>query len=137
MNTPELRWQQRLRNYSKALERLNAGVDLAQRRTLTDLEQQGLIQSFEFTHELAWKVLKDYFNYQGNNEIYGSRDATKEAFKFGLIENGDVWMDMISCRNRTSHTYDEAISKEIVTKILSQFDEELNELANRLSKIEP
>lgn len=88
------------------MARLNEASDLSRERALTELEQQGLIQSFDFTHELAWKVMKDYFYHQGNNEIYGSRDATRAAFKAGLISNGKEWMKMIVSRNQTSHTCD-------------------------------
>ncbi|SEF46462.1 Nucleotidyltransferase substrate binding protein like [Algoriphagus boritolerans DSM 17298 = JCM 18970] len=79
MNT-KIRWQQRLTNYSKALRQLERAVALSRERELSDLEEQGLIQAFEFTHELAWNVLKDFFAFQGNPDITGSRDASREAF---------------------------------------------------------
>jgi len=72
----ELRWVQRL-STEKALSQLTMAVQLSKQRTLSDLEQQGLIQAFEFTHELAWKTLKDFLNDKGNIEIYGSRDASR------------------------------------------------------------
>ena len=86
-------------------------------KKLSDLEKQGTIQTFEFTHELAWNVIKDYFEYQGNMSITGSRDAVREAFQKGLIVDGDAWMEMIKSRNKTSHTYNKAIAEEIVDKI--------------------
>ena len=64
--TSDIRWQQRLTNYEKALAQLISAVNLARQRSLSELEIQGLIQAFEFTHELAWNVMKDYFLYQGN-----------------------------------------------------------------------
>jgi len=76
----DIRWEQRLGNYSMALAQLSKAVDLAGQRPLSDLEQQGLIQAFEFTHELAWNVMKDYFAFQGNPSITGSRDAARESF---------------------------------------------------------
>jgi nucleotidyltransferase substrate binding protein (TIGR01987 family) len=82
-----------------------------------------LIQRFEFTHELAWNVLKDYFEYKGNTQITGSRDATREAFKNGLIENGDGWMEMIQSRNKSSHTYNEETAKELVRSITETYYE--------------
>lgn len=85
----DVRWKQRLNNFLPAFNQLKAGVELSATRELTDLEKQGLIQAFEFTHELAWNVLKDYFDYQGGNLITGSRDATREAFNKGLIQDGD------------------------------------------------
>ena len=76
----DIRWQQRLASYHKARQRLVSAVQLAAARPLSDLEKQGLIQAFEFVFELAWQVMKDYFLYQGNPEISGSRDAIRSAF---------------------------------------------------------
>jgi len=117
MPSQDTRWIQRLQNYSQALNQLKLAVELSTQRPLTDLEKQGLIQSFEFTHELAWNVIKDYFLYQGNSSITGSRDATREAFQKGLILDGDNWMEMIKSRNQTSHTYNQKVAKDIVEKI--------------------
>jgi nucleotidyltransferase substrate binding protein (TIGR01987 family) len=122
MAQADVRWKQRLSNYSKALLQLESAVDLAAQKKLSDLEKQGLIQAFEFTHELAWNVMKDYFDYQGGSELVtGSRDATREAFQKGLIQNGDEWMEMIKSRNKTSHTYNLNIAEDIVVKILKSY----------------
>jgi nucleotidyltransferase substrate binding protein (TIGR01987 family) len=117
----DVRWQQRFNNFKFALAQLEQAVLLANSRPLSDLEKQGLIQTFEFTHELAWNVLKDYFEYQGNPNITGSRDATREAFNKGLIIEGDDWMEMIKSRNQTTHTYNKAIAEEISTKIVNSY----------------
>lgn len=101
----DTRWEQRLENFSKALKQLENAVLLAEERELSDLEKQGLIQAFEFTHELAWNVMKDYFFFQDNISIIGSRDATREAFSIKLIQDGEGWLEMIKSRNKTSHTY--------------------------------
>lgn len=82
-------------------------------RPLSSLEEQGVIQAFEFTHELAWNVMKDYFEYQGAVQITGSRDATREAFQRGLIQDGDGWMAMLKSRNLSSHTYQAVTAREI------------------------
>ncbi len=116
-----VRWVQRLDNFQSALDQLSLAVKLAKDRPLTDLEKQGLIQVFIFTHELAWNVLRDFFIYQGNTEISGSRDATREAFQKNLIEDGDCWMEMIQSRNLSSHTYNKKIANEIVVKILDAY----------------
>lgn len=118
---PDIRWKQRFNNYSKAFQTLVAAVELARTRDLSDLEQQGLIQSFEFTHELAWNVLKDYLEEKGITGLIGSRDATRAAFKNELIEDGEAWMVMIEDRNRTSHTYDPAVADAMVENILERF----------------
>ena len=88
---------------------------------LNEMIKEGLIQRFEYTHELAWNVMKDYAEYQGNSNIGGSRVASREAFKLQLVSNGDVWMDMIGSRNKTSHTYNEEITNEIYVKILNEY----------------
>lgn len=121
MSELNIRWQQRLANYAKALEQLGNAVATSQARPLSDLEKQGLIQAFEFTHELAWNVMKDYFAYQGNPGIAGSRDAAREAFQQGLIEDGEGWMEMIRSRNLTSHTYQQKIADEICSHILKRY----------------
>ena len=119
--TDNIRWKQRFVNYQKALQTLTEAADLASQRPLSRLEQQGLIQGFEFTHELAWNVMKDYFVYQGNQSITGSRDATREAFNNGLIEDGLNWMEMIKSRNLSSHTYNIEIAEQIVESILTAY----------------
>lgn len=120
-NNMDARWQQRLQNYTKALTQLINAVALAKQRKLSLLEQQGLVQAFEFTHELAWKVMKDYAYYQGNASITGSRDATRESFSIGIIDNADVWMEMINSRNHASHTYNQQLVEEICDYIINKY----------------
>ena len=121
MENKDIRWIQRLDNYSKALSHLSNAVELANFRDLSDLEAQGFIQVFEFTHELAWSTLKDFLYYKGNKEIYGARDAYRAAFKYGIITKGDVWMDMIKSRNKSSHTYNQETADEIINAILTTY----------------
>lgn len=137
MNSNIHRWQQRFQNFLKAFSLLEEAVLKAKNEKLSDLEEQGLIQRFEFTHELAWKVIKDYFEFQGNTSITGSRDATREAFNTGLIEDGEEWMEMITSRNKTSHTYNDEIAKEISKniiecyyKLFAKFKEKMYSLIN-------
>ena len=94
MKSQEVRWIQRANSFEKAFSQLKAAVELAEQRELSDLEAQGLIQGFEYTHELAWKTLENFLEAQGIQNLYGSRDTTREAFRNGIIENGEVWMDM-------------------------------------------
>ena len=117
MTQYDLRWHQRLDNYERALKQLTSAVALSTTRALSELEKQGLIQAFEFTHELAWNVMKDYFFFQGKSDITGSRDATREAYSKGLIQDGESWMEMIKSRNQTSHTYNQRIADDIVEHI--------------------
>ena len=121
MSELDIRWQQRHTNYSEALEQLGNAIAISQQRPLSKLEKQGLIQAFEFTHELAWNVMKDYFAWQGNPGITGSRDAAREAFQKGLVEDGEGWMEMIKSRNQTSHTYQQKVADEIAGKIIEHY----------------
>ena len=114
----DIRWIQRLYNYKRALAQLERFI---QQEHLNELEQQGLIQAFEYTHELAWNVLKDYLQAQGVQNIHGSRNATREAFKLNIIREGESWMNMIKDRNQTSHTYNQDTAKRIVDNIQRVF----------------
>lgn len=122
------RWHQRLDNYTRATAQLDSAVELMRTRELSDLEKQGVIQAFEFTWELAWNLLKDYLTWQGESDITGARDAIRESFKLGLIEEGQVWMSMLQDRNRTAHTYNESTMREILSGIESQYQPRLKAL---------
>ncbi|MFE3869301.1 nucleotidyltransferase substrate binding protein [Flavobacterium sp. LS2P90] len=114
----DIRWKQCFEKYLKALGQLQKFIV---KGNLNELEEQGLIQAFGFTHELAWNVMQDYFEYQGNTAITGSRDATREAFQKGLIQDGAQWMEMIKSRNQSTHTYNESIANEIRDRILNYY----------------
>jgi nucleotidyltransferase substrate binding protein (TIGR01987 family) len=135
MTIQDIRWIQRFNHFIKALSQLKEAVTLARERPLSKLEEQGLIQAFEFTHELAWNTLKDFLEERGVQNLYGSRDATREAFKTGLIGNGEVWMNMIQSRNLTSHTYEEAIATEIASAIRSTYFTEFEALRIKLEEL--
>ncbi len=132
MNDPDIRWKQRFDNYLKALDQLVEAVTLGRQRSLSRLERQGLIKAFEFTHELAWNLLKDYFEYQGQTGLTGSRDAIREAFRRGLITDGEAWMATIGSRNLSSHTYDEATAHQLAEVIADRYLVLFVELAARM-----
>lgn len=134
MTTKDIRWLQRFNHFNNAFSQLSAAVELSQQRSLTSLEQQGVIQAFEFTHELAWNTLKDFLVDRGHQNLYGSEDVTRQAFKAGLIENGDVWMEMIASRNLTSHTYDESTAQRIVSLIISNYFAEFVVFQTRMNQ---
>ena len=121
MTRQDVRWKQRFSNFCKALTTLDEAVALAQTRPLTKLEQQGVIQSFEFTHELAWNVFKDYLSDKGITGLIGSKDATRSAFKNELISDGDGSMQIINDRNLSLHSYEEATALQIATNILKSY----------------
>ena len=84
---------------------------------------------------MAWTTLKDFLREKGNKEIYGSKDATREAFRYDLIENGEVWMNMINSRNKTSHTYNEETANEIVAEIIEDYYFEFEKLSKKLTEL--
>lgn len=132
----DIHWIQRFANYQKTFSQLKSAVGLYEQRELSNLEEQGLIQSFEYTHELAWKTLKDFLENKGVLNLYGSKDTTREAFKTGLIENGDTGMEMIISRNETSHTYNETQAAKIAESITNIYFEAFDKLHTTFLKLE-
>lgn len=132
METPDIRWKQRFSNFRKALAQLKI---ILSKESLNHIEEQGLIQSFEYTFELAWNTIKDYYEFQGSSGIQGSRDAFRTAFNRGLISDGELWMEMIKSRSLTSHTYDESLASEVAHAIRKDYIGCFNNLEKELLKI--
>lgn len=134
--TNDIRWVQRLQNWNRALAQL---TKFMQRDALNELEEQGLIQSFEYNHELAWKTQKDYLEDQGYEDLIGSKDVARKAFEVGLVKDGSVWLEMIKSRNLSSHTYNEEVTKKIVTAITDDYFQamcDVNATLNRFAEQE-
>lgn len=131
----DIRWHQRFDNYLSALGNLQEAVDLHESRELTKLEEQGLIKAFELVHELAWLTIKDYFDYIGETGIHGSRDAFRLAFKRGIIENGEVFMQSIKTRQLSVHTYNKETAEDIHSDILNIYFSEFKKLADTFSQL--
>ena len=132
--TQDIRWKQRFENFQRAFKQLSLAMDLKAQRPLSDLEQQGLIQGFEFTHELAWNVLKDYLEMEGIQGLVGSRSTAREAFKRGLVMDGEVWIDMIEKRNLSSHTHNQTVALTIVESVAERYYPAFCELQQRFAK---
>ena len=133
MERTDIRWKQRFTNFQDALAQLTAFID---KKDLNDLEVQGLIQAFEYTHELAWNTLKDFLLEQGQQNLFGSKDVSRKAFQLGLIEHGEIWMEMITSRNQTSHTYNKETATKIVEAIRSQYFNEFVILERTLRQVD-
>ncbi len=125
MNDKETRWKQRFVNFKKAFLQLKSAVDKID--DLDDLAKEGMVQRFEYTYELAWKTLKDFIESKGEQEKY-QKDVLKKAFQLEIIDNGELWLEMLSKRNLMAHTYNEATFKEVVTDILSKYYPEIEKL---------
>lgn len=131
----DIRWEQRFSNYCRAFNQLQKFIEKNEREALSELEKQGLVQAFEYTYELAWTTLKDFLEYSGQRDIYGSRDTTRKAFQLGLIEDGEGWMDMLQSRNLTSHTYNEEVAEEICRAVLNVYFPLFQTLRDKLNSL--
>ena len=129
-NLKDIRWKQRFENFDKSYKLLNK---YAKQPITTELERAGIIQFFEMTFELAWKVLKDYLEAQ-EYLVKSPRETVKQAFQIGLIDNGHVWMDALSNRNLTTHTYDEELANKMTNEIITMYLPELDKMYEKLSK---
>ncbi|EQK45914.1 hypothetical protein C671_1746 [[Clostridium] bifermentans ATCC 19299] len=129
-NLKEIRWKQRFENFEKPYKLLKKYSNQPIR---TELERAGIIQFFEMTFELAWKVLKDYLESEGYM-VKSPRETVKQAFQIGLIDNGHIWIDALSNRNLTTHTYDEELAEKMTKEILMAYLPELDSMYKKLSK---
>ncbi len=126
------RFEERKEDLKKAANKLNEAL----RGDASDLEIDGILHRFEFTFELAWKTMKDCLEEQGIVGKIGSpREIIKEVFSAGLIDNGEVWIDMMLSRNELSHLYDEETSREIYDNIKEIYILEINKLIQKLDTI--
>ena len=129
-NLKDIRWKQRFENFDKSYKLLKK---YSNQEITTELERAGIIQFFEMTFELAWKVLKDYLESEGYM-VKSPRETVKQAFQIGLIDNGHIWIDALSNRNLTTHTYDEELATKMTSEILNAYLPELDKLYNKLSE---
>lgn len=125
----DIRWQQRFQNLEKAYADFSSACGL---KSYTKLERSGLIQTFEFTFELAWKTLQDLLVARGYLGAMGPRPVIEQAFQDGIIQDGEEWMKMLISRNSTVHGYDEKIAEQIANAIHSSYFDLLTRLIDRL-----
>jgi nucleotidyltransferase substrate binding protein (TIGR01987 family) len=125
MNEKSIRWKQRFQNLEKAFRQLSEAIEIV--NSLSSLEKEGLVQRFEYTLELAWKTLKDYLGSQ-NVGVKFPREVIKAGFQYELIEDGEIWLEMLEMRNMMIHTYDEEIFNASIEKITGYFYPEIEKL---------
>lgn len=131
MNAKTIRWKQRFQYFEKATDKLKEGGEIS---NPDDFQKAGLIQIFEISFELAWKIMKDYLEAEGFLEIKSPRDAIKQAFNIELIVQGHLWLEALENRNLSVHTYNEALANEYVNNIKNNYLPLLLELKNELSQ---
>ena len=114
----DIRWKQRFQNFDRAFILLRSALEDQPLNQLSDLEQEGVIQRFEYSYELAWKTMKDYL--EDNGVVISPvtpRNVIKEAFAAGIIKEGQIWVDMMLHRNLLSHTYDFSNFKKVLEAV--------------------
>lgn len=127
----DIRWHQRFSNFEKAFQQFEKYVA---QEEMNELEEQGLIKSFEYTYELAWKTLQDLIKDKGYKDIVGPKPVIKQGFQDAYINNGEAWMRMHDSRNLTSHTYNQKTAMEMVEKIKAEYFYLLNDLRIKLAE---
>ena len=120
----DIRWRQRFASYTKAFNRLTEAIQIVQSEPRHFLLQAGLIQTFEYTFELAWKTMKDYLESEGFH-ISSPKHAIRKAYQCGYIAEARPWLKALNDRNMMSHSYYEEISRHVVDDIQNQYYEQL------------
>lgn len=133
MDNKDIRWIQRFHNYRKALARLGEAIALNEERPLSDLEQQGLIQGFEFTFDLAWKTLQDFLRENDRPNCNGGPNVIiNQALTDGVIKGEEEWKELKKSRELTSHSYDEETADQIAENIIKVYHGLFIQLETRL-----
>lgn len=127
MDNVDIRWKQRFQNFEKAYKRLSHAIRIVEGEPDNEVLTAGLIQTYEFTFELAWKTLKDYLEMEGF-DVPSPRATLRQAFQSGYIQQAEVWMQALNDRNLTTHTYDELIAAKVVGDINEKYVFVLEEL---------
>ena len=131
----DIRWQQRLDNFSKAVKLLEE-VQILDLEKLSQLEKEGIIQRFEYTLELGWKTLKDRMESDGLIlDRISPKVVIKEAFQAKYIDDIDSWLQMINDRNLLSHTYDLKTFESIIPDIRNHYSPLLTDLHIKLTQL--
>ncbi|MCI8486301.1 MAG: nucleotidyltransferase [Clostridia bacterium] len=126
------RFRQRKEDFLNALDRLLEALNTE----INDITIDGILHRFEFTFELSWKMIKDYLEYLGLTEKTGSpREVIQLGFKQGIIDDGEMWIQMMLSRNLLSHLYNEDTSREIFEKIRNEYIDLLVKLKDKFENI--
>lgn len=122
MTDAKPRWIYRFDNFKRAFGLLREAIEIMQARELTQLEKEGVIQRFEYTWELAWKVLGDYLDSTGIVlATVTPAGVIRAAYAAKIISDGDIWMKALDARNKMSHTYNFTTFEKIIAEIRAEY----------------
>jgi nucleotidyltransferase substrate binding protein (TIGR01987 family) len=129
------RWIARFEVFKNAVGRLKEIIDLREQRPLSQFECDSIVKRFEFTYEMAWKLMMSYEKDNGITELLGSKDVVRQAFAMSIIENGEAWLEMIDDRNKTSHLYDEEMAADVIDEIVHTYYPLFIELQRKMDQM--
>lgn len=130
----DIRWIQRYDSFHRANKRILEITESSRKlEDLSELEMEGLIQRFEYTYELAWKVLQDLLKYKGYEFVQGPNGTLQQAFEDGMITDHDGWRRMAKARVTTSHVYNEGDAMEVADNIYNDYSHLLKQLDIKLN----
>ena len=132
MEEKKPKWHERLAIYKNAIDRLAEVIALSKQHPLNQFERDSLIKRFEFSYEMAWKLMMSYEKENGIVEVLGSKDVIRQAFKLSIVNNGEIWLEMVDARNKTSHLYDEEMATDVVDEIIYTYYPLLTELRDTM-----
>ena len=136
ISSQDIRWKQRFQNYEKAFKRLSRAIEVVKSASDDDLLQSGLVQTYEYTFELAWKASKEYLIDQGfSNDLHFPKQVLRAAYENHMIDDEAVWLKMLSSRNSTSHIYDDRVATAIAKDIATSFLPVLKKLSDYYKEI--
>jgi nucleotidyltransferase substrate binding protein (TIGR01987 family) len=135
MEDKQPRWIERLSIFKNAIVRMAEVIAITKQRPLNQFERDSLIKRFEFTYEMAWKLMMSYEKDNGVIGLAGSKDVVRQAFSLSLIDNGDAWMEMIDDRNRTTHIYDDEMAADVIDEIIHTYHPLFVELENKMDQL--
>jgi len=130
----DIRWKQRFENYSKAYTSLLESDDALKKEPDNGFIKDSVIQRYEYTVELAWKVMKDYLEEQGFIDVTSPKKVIRKAFEERLIQDATAWMAALNGRNITSHAYDETKANEIIKDISEKYILLFRDLFDQMNK---
>lgn len=129
------KWGERLTTYQNAIDRLTEVITLSRQHPLNQFERDSLVKRFEFSYEMAWKLMMSYEKDNGITEILGSKDVIRQAFRLSIVKNGEAWLEMVDARNRTSHLYDEEMATDAADEIIHTYYPLLVELRDVMAEL--
>ena len=128
MENQGIRWKQRFQNLEKAYLKFQHALQAQAKEPQNELYQMALVQAFEFTFELGWKTVKDFLVYSGVKGVSLPRDVIKQGFHFQVIEDGQLWIDMMQDKNLMAHTYSEENAQKALAKITGQYSDGIRQV---------